>query len=95
MMIDAGLQLGGATTPRTRLATIWLIAGALVCAVAVGLRAVLPFNVDVSWLLIVCERVLDGQRLYLDILEINPRWPGRSILSPWYWDGFWDCAPSS
>jgi hypothetical protein len=76
MMIDAGLQLGGATTPRTRLAAIWLIAGALVCAMAVGLRAVLPFNVDVSWLLIVCERVLDGQRLYLDILEINPPMAG-------------------
>ncbi len=72
MTIDAGLQLGGATTPRTRSAVIWLIVGILVCAVAVALRVALPFNVDVSWLLIVCERVLDGQNLYRDNLEINP-----------------------
>jgi len=72
MTTDAGLQLGGTTAPRTGSTVAWLAAGILVCAVAVAWRVALPFNVDVSWLLIVCQRVLDGQRLYLDILEINP-----------------------
>ncbi len=76
MTIDAGLQFGGTTTPRTRPAAAWLIAGILVCVAAVILRAALPFNVDVSWWLIVGERVFDGQRLYLDILETNPPMAG-------------------
>ena len=29
-------------------------------------------NPDVTWLLTVCEHVLDGQRLYVDIIETNP-----------------------
>jgi hypothetical protein len=29
-------------------------------------------NADVAWLLTVGERMLDGQRLYTDILELNP-----------------------
>jgi hypothetical protein len=45
---------------------------ALVFVVAVGLRLVVPLNTDVAWLLTVGERVLDGQRLYSDIVEINP-----------------------
>jgi hypothetical protein len=49
----------------------WLAVVAVV-AVAVLLRQALPFNVDVSWWLIVSERMLDGQRLYVDILETNP-----------------------
>ena len=76
MTINAGLQLGGATKPQTLPAAIWLIAGVFVCAAAVVLRAVLPFNVDVSWWLIVGERVLDGQHLYRDILETNPPMAG-------------------
>ncbi len=27
---------------------------------------------DVSWLITVCERILDGQRLYVDVIEANP-----------------------
>jgi len=40
-------------------------------AVVVSL-AVVPTNVDVSWLLTVGQRVLDGERLYVDIIEVNP-----------------------
>ncbi len=32
----------------------------------------LPLNADAQWILNVAERVLNGQRLYRDILEINP-----------------------
>lgn len=49
----------------------WLLIGA-VFAAAMLLRQVVPLNLDVSWLLVVGERVLDGQRLYVDIVEINP-----------------------
>ena len=88
MTIDIGLRLargraaqnrnliGEAAAPRVRLAWPWLIAGLAVCAVMLGLRWALPFNVDVSWWLIVGERVFDGQRLYLDILETNPPMAG-------------------
>ncbi|WP_214474736.1 hypothetical protein [Mesorhizobium sp. dw_380] len=40
-------------------------------AIAVSL-VVVPSNVDVSWLLTVGERVLNGERLYADIAEGNP-----------------------
>jgi hypothetical protein len=41
-------------------------------AVAMALRHVVVANTDVSWLLIGGERVLDGERLYADILKTNP-----------------------
>ena len=49
----------------------WLALAALF-VVAVILRHVLPANADVSWLLTVAERVWDGQRLYVDVIETNP-----------------------
>ena len=49
----------------------WLAFAALF-VVAVILRHVLPANADVSWLLTVAERVWDGQRLYVDVIETNP-----------------------
>jgi hypothetical protein len=51
----------------------WLALAALF-VVAVILRHELPANADVSWLLTVAERVWDGQRLYVDIIETNRRW---------------------
>jgi hypothetical protein len=45
---------------------------ALVFLAAILLRQVVPLNTDVSWLLVICERMLDGQHLYGDIIEINP-----------------------
>ena len=44
----------------------------LVFVAAILLRLVVPLNTDVAWLLTVGERVLDGQRVYADIVEINP-----------------------
>ena len=32
----------------------------------------IPLDADVSWLITVCERVLSGARLYVDVVEINP-----------------------
>jgi hypothetical protein len=39
---------------------------------AATLRAALQTNSDVAWLLTVGEKVLDGQRLYVDVIETNP-----------------------
>ena len=45
----------------------------LIASLAVYLSlAVVPSNVDVSWLLTVGDRVLSGERLYVDIAEGNP-----------------------
>ena len=49
-----------------------LLLTGVVFLVAILLRQVVPLNTDVSWLLVVCERMLDGQHLYRDIIEINP-----------------------
>jgi hypothetical protein len=77
MTIDAGLRRvpGAAALSRARPAAPSLAAAAVVAA-ALALRWWLSFNVDVSWWLIVGERVLDGQRLYVDILETNPPMAG-------------------
>jgi hypothetical protein len=44
------------------------------CAVAAILMQTLwlPIDADVSWLITVCEKMLGGARLYVDIIEINP-----------------------
>jgi hypothetical protein len=49
----------------------WLALAALF-AIALAMRHLLAANSDVSWLLTVAERVLDGQRLYVDVIETNP-----------------------
>src|ERR1700732_5108172 len=54
-----------------RLLWPWVLI-ALVFVLAILLRQIVPLNTDVSWLLTIGERVLDGQRLYVDIVEINP-----------------------
>jgi hypothetical protein len=73
MTIDVGLgpATDDAAYRKARVLMPWLMIAA-VFAVAVWLRQALPFNVDVSWWLTVSERMLDGQRLYVDILETNP-----------------------
>ena len=49
----------------------WLALAALFVT-ALALRHWLAANTDVSWLLTVADRVLDGQRLYVDVIETNP-----------------------
>ncbi|MEH2472848.1 hypothetical protein V1281_005963 [Nitrobacteraceae bacterium AZCC 2161] len=73
MPLDAGQRLApqGLATSKTGALLPWLAMIALF-VVAVFLRHVLAANTDVSWLLTVGERVLDGQRLYVDVIETNP-----------------------
>lgn len=49
-----------------------LVASAVVLALAVYGEARLPLNGDAHWILTMAARILGGQRLYRDILEINP-----------------------
>lgn len=49
-----------------------------VCVVAVVLRKFLVANADVSWCITMAEKWLDGQRLYVDIIEVNP--PATMLL---------------
>ena len=44
----------------------------LIVGLAIAIRSVFLTNLDESWCLTMADRVLDGQRLYVDILEINP-----------------------
>ena len=68
--IGAGQRL--AHRPTTAFALRSLISIAILFATAIVLRHVLAANTDVSWLLTIGERVLDGQRLYVDVFEVNP-----------------------
>src|SRR5260221_6169565 len=59
-----------ASEQRAGLAPVVLIG--VVFVIAMLLRQLVPLNTDVSWLLVVGERMLDGEHLYRDIVEINP-----------------------
>jgi hypothetical protein len=50
----------------------------LVVATAVVLRAFSATNVDVSWLITIGEKMLAGERLYVDLIEVNP--PASAFL---------------
>jgi hypothetical protein len=52
----------------------WPAIACLLIAAASGWMSqhLVPGNVDVSWLLVVCDRLLDGARLHVDIIEVNP-----------------------
>ncbi|TPJ50462.1 MULTISPECIES: hypothetical protein [unclassified Mesorhizobium] len=52
----------------------WPVAATLLIATYAVIVSflVIPSNVDVSWLLVIGERVLDGARLSVDIIEVNP-----------------------
>ena len=60
------------TMPDARRVAAILASLAVVCSAAWFVINVPIGNVDVSWLLVVCGRVLDGARLHADIVEINP-----------------------
>lgn len=49
-----------------------LLASAFLLAAATIQANWIPVDADVSWLITVCEAVLSGQRLYVDLLEANP-----------------------
>jgi hypothetical protein len=68
----APLRSPSASTTWAGLTPMPLLLIGVVFAIAIGLRQVVPLNTDVSWLIVISERMLDGQRLFRDIIEINP-----------------------
>jgi hypothetical protein len=56
----------------TRRAPAWALALALSLVAALLQSRLIPIDGDISWLITVSERVLDGQRLYVDAIEVNP-----------------------
>ena len=62
---------GGFTVPDVAWPSHWL-PFVLVLAAALLLRRYVVPNVDVAWSLTLAEKMLDGQRLYVDLIDINP-----------------------
>lgn len=69
--LDAGTDAAPAMSGARRALLGWLALAGLF-SIAIVLRHVLAASTDVSWLLTAGERVLDGGRLYIDVLETNP-----------------------
>jgi hypothetical protein len=64
-----------AASPREAISpAAWTALAALLVAGAAGFVSIMlvPVNVDVSWLLVVCGRLLDGAQLNVDMIEVNP-----------------------
>jgi hypothetical protein len=60
-----------------------LIAAGFPVAVGVFRAVALPMNHDVAWLLYLSGRVLDGARLYVEMIEVNPPlvvWAGIPMI---------------
>ncbi|QKC93612.1 hypothetical protein EB231_01970 [Mesorhizobium sp. NZP2298] len=62
------------------LSPIWLVAAVVVFSFFMPWTA--GDNTDVSWLIVICEKVLDGQKLYVDILETNPPFSVALYIGP-------------
>src|SRR3954451_22478616 len=56
--------------PRSRPALLIGLAAAVIAALVQSF--LVPIDCDVSWLITVNEKMLAGQRLYADIVEVNP-----------------------
>lgn len=62
------------------LSPVWLAAAVVVLSLFMPWTA--GENTDVSWLIVICEKVLDGQKLYVDILETNPPFSVALYIGP-------------
>ncbi|WP_162789279.1 MULTISPECIES: hypothetical protein [Sphingomonas] len=56
----------------SRRAPAWALAVGMALFAALLQASFIPIDGDISWLITVSERVLDGQRLYVDVIEVNP-----------------------
>lgn len=58
--------------PKPNAIAPWTILAACLLIALSGQALLIPVDADVSWLITVSERVLAGQRLYVEIFEVNP-----------------------
>ncbi|EBU8132117.1 hypothetical protein DLM20_25530, partial [Salmonella enterica subsp. enterica serovar Java] len=64
---------GAASSPLARLRlTNPLVLSAIILAIAPFWQLRFGVNGDASWIITMCERVLAGDRLYVDLIETNP-----------------------
>jgi len=56
--------------PRSEGMVFWT--ATLCLAAALAPWRIYALTADVSWLITVCEKILDGEKLYVDVLETNP-----------------------
>ncbi|MCA0015512.1 hypothetical protein LB561_29695 [Mesorhizobium sp. B292B1B] len=83
------MSLSGARTFDAIIASHYRI-GSLRQFLLVGLVVVISFfmpwtaggNTDVSWIIIICEKIFSGQKLYVDILETNPPFSVALYIGP-------------
>ena len=65
--------IASASVVRGRFDLVAPIAAFVAAALAIAIQSLwIPIDADVSWLITVSERVLSGDRLYVDIFELNP-----------------------
>lgn len=57
---------------KTRSVPAWALLLALAVIAALLQSFLIPLDGDVSWLITISERLLDGQKLYVDVIEVNP-----------------------
>jgi len=70
-MSDQTIQQPGLTAlARERLT--WLVGLGVVLACLLGILLVAPLKDDIAWLLYVADNCLNGSRLYIDLIEVNP-----------------------
>jgi hypothetical protein len=67
--LDLAAASGASSRTRTAIA---LTLAAITAYLTAVLLFIVPTNVDCSWLIVAGGRLLDGERLYVDILETNP-----------------------
>ena len=60
----------------------WLPELLLVLVLVAAVISVAPLNTDSGWLLVAARRLLDGDRLYVDIIEVNPPLIVWLLLTP-------------
>jgi hypothetical protein len=71
--IDTDALRVDAAVPRLRPDFPVMLVAAVAAIVGIAIQTLwVPIDADVSWLITVSERILSGDRLYVDILEVNP-----------------------
>ena len=66
--------------PKSRYRTMILLAAVLVAAISCQTRwGAIP---DTSWIITMCERLLGGDRLYVDLIETNPPFTAWMFMPP-------------
>jgi hypothetical protein len=81
-MTDSAVPSSALSRPLPGVVTNPAVWVALLALATVWFHLSGPLGPDVSWLITVSERILQGQRLYIDILEPNPPVAGYLYMLP-------------